>query len=105
VCNDRDWQRNGWRNKHFGLLREEGLNPWLGSLGSLARIGSLLFLEITLACFAGSRFVLFQEVLLPTHAHYDGFATNWAWSFSINDDDIVMGSLKTGKHPPFPSLL
>ena len=67
--------------------------------------GFFLLLEIKLACFAGPRFVLFQEVLYTPIAHFDKFAASGAFHFSINDRKVLIGLLKASKHQQFASPL
>ena len=63
----------------------------------------ILLLEIPLARLADPRIMLFQEVLYTAHAHFDAIAANWALHFPIDDNKIVIGSLKSSKHHQFPS--
>ena len=60
ICNDRSWHWNGWRNEDLWFLWEVGQKSQLGLLVSA---GFIFFLEVELARFALSRFVLFQQVL------------------------------------------
>ena len=67
--------------------------------------GFLFSFESKSACFADSRVVSLPEVLYTTHAHLDVLATNWAWHLSIDDNEIVIETLKTSKYRLIPILL
>ena len=67
--------------------------------------GFFLLLKIKLACLAGPRFVLFQEVLYTAVTHFDKSAASGAFHFSIDDRKVLIGLLKASKHQQFASPL
>ena len=67
--------------------------------------GFILLLEVKSTYFADSRIMLLKDVLYAAHAHPDVIAANWAWHFSINDNEVVIGTLKACKYQQFPILL
>jgi hypothetical protein len=75
------------------------------SLGFLVSSGFIYFLHVRLTCFYASRIVVYHDILYATHTHFDETATRWACHFSIDNSEVVVGSLKAGKGQECPSLL